>query len=974
MRNFASLCFSLDFVCDLVALPSSGVALRVRNLASSSSFYHRAMEVDMVRKRDRFWEYAEHLDGRFKCKFCDKIFAGGVPRVKSHLSGIKGGGIDICTKVPEDVRVAVAEAISGSAKRAKAEASSGKTEETSPKILISNESVMLDKLLAKFILLNDVDVNIVRRPSFIDFVNGLAEHGSHYKLPCCSVVKAELVPDLEKEIGEYVANVKKSWDKTGCTIMFDIWCDKERSFINIFAHSIEGMVLLNALNIHNNELTSVLLREIVYFVTQKIGADNIVQCITSSVQVEGLFKIMPNDNHSHVYETNCVAQEIHLLFEDIYNGIEWVRKTFDQARAVVIEINKHNGILSSMKQVTNNRELKQSSRTKFYSSYYMLQSIMGVESELQLLVSSSEWLSSSFEKHESGEEVGKLICSSEFWIEGKEVLHALKSIFQVLRLVDSYGATSGFLYAAVKMADEAIKKIYETNVQKYQRLWDIFQLRQSRIIHPIHAAAAFLNPAYMCSEKFIENNAMKQGIYFILEKLVAGEEKEKFLQDMLLYCKKVPELFTCSAMTMLRTSHPCDWWDYCGDALPVLKKFAIRILSQRCSTLSCRQSLSAFETAQVEKMEPLMPAVKDNYLYLRINALLMENFNTMKGKIRKPLDLEKLGELPDCTEFINENFSRDLLNATKVPLSDGKLNCWSASMRKDGESEKHLRLHFITKLPSSLVKGNEVEGERGAPIHVILVDSSTGSVVQSGPSSVLKLMVTVIGGDFDEEAGKDWTREYFGSNEIRGREGKIPLLTGDLSMILDRGMGTLGAITFNDISSWTRSGKFRLGVKTALSYCEGIRVHEGTSNAFAVEDANTGKSRIESLVEPSSMEVTKQLLSSRPHCQTGNASPVVSRSFGDAQEAACSRVNDAVSVAPGMRRCEKNCRLSCINDLKPDSNRPAFSLEEENLIFQLHALLGNRWSEIAARLPGRTDKEIKDFLDLFPQKEAEAKR
>ncbi|KAI6705773.1 hypothetical protein NL676_008735 [Syzygium grande] len=720
-----------------------GVALRVRNLASSSSFYHRAMEVDMVRKRDRFWEYAEHLDGRFKCKFCDKIFAGGVPRVKSHLSGIKGGGIDICTKVPEDVRVAIAEAISGSAKE--------------PRL----------KPL-QFILLNDVDVDIVWRPSFIDFVNGLAEHGSHYKLPCCSVVKAKLVPDLEKEI--------------------------ER-------------------------------------------ADNIVQCITSSAQAEGLFKIMPNDNHSHVYETNCVAQEIHLLFEDIYNGIEWVRKTFDQARAVVIEINKHNGILSSMKQVTNNRELKQSSRTKFYSSYYMLQSIMGVESELQLLVSSSEWLSSSFEKHELGKEVGKLICSSEFWIEGKEVLHALKSIFQVLHLVDSYGATSGFLYAAVKMADEAIKKIYETNVQKYQRLWDIFRRRQSCIIHPIHAAAAFLNPAYMCSEKFIENNAMKQGIYFILEKLVGGEEKEKFLQDKLLYCKKVPELFTCSAMTMLRTSHPCDWWDYCGDALPVLKKYAIRILSQPCSTLSCRQSLSAFETAQIEKMEPLMPAVTDNYLYLRINALLMENFNTMKGKIRKPLDLEKLGELPDCTEFINENFSRDLLNVTKVPLSDGKLNFWSASARKDG-----------------------------------------------------------------------------------------------------------------------------------------IRVHEGTSNAFTVEDANTGKSRIGSLVEPSSMEVTKQLLSSRPHCQIGNASPVVSRSFGDAQEAACSRVNDAVSVPPGMRRCEKSCRLSWINDLKPDLNRPAFSLEEENLIFQLHALLGNRWSEIAARLPGRTDKEIKDFLELFPKKEAEAKR
>ncbi|KAI6705754.1 hypothetical protein NL676_008716 [Syzygium grande] len=210
----------------------------------------------------------------------------------------------------------------------------------------------------------------------------------------------------------------------------------------------------------------------------------------------------------------------------------------------------------------------------------------------------------------------------------------------------------------------------------------------------------------------------------------------------------------------------------------------------------------------------------------------------MKEKIRKPVDLEKLGELPDFTEFINENFTRDLLDETKVPSSDGKLNSWSTSTRKDGESEKHLRLHFITKVRSSLVKGSKVQGEMGAPIYVILVDSSTGRVVQSGPLSMLVLMVTMIRGDFDEEAGKNWTREFFESNEIRGQEENMPLLTGNLFVILHKGIGKLGAITVNDISSWTRSGKFRLGVKIASACCKEIRVLEGTSNAFSVEDGD----------------------------------------------------------------------------------------------------------------------------------------
>ncbi|KAK3430802.1 hypothetical protein EUGRSUZ_E02337 [Eucalyptus grandis] len=240
----------------------------------------------------------------------------------------------------------------------------------------------------------------------------------------------------------------------------------------------------------------------------------------------------------------------------------------------------------------------------------------------------------------------------------------------------------------------------------------------------------------------------------------------------------------------------------------------------------------------------------------------MENFNAMKEKIRKPLDLEKLGELPDFIEFINENFTRDLLNETMVPLSDGELNCRSGPVRKDGESEKDLGLYFITKLPSSVVKGDEVEGERKAPIHVILADSRTGRVVQSGSLSVLKLTLTLIEGDFDDEANKNWTREFFESYEIMGRDGKKPSLIDDPDVILRKGIGTLGAITFEAVTSGTRSGKFRLGVKTESGCCEGIRVREGISNAFTVTDGrasptSSGEQFLISILEfrdPPSME------------------------------------------------------------------------------------------------------------------------
>lgn len=63
----------------------------------------------------------------------------------------------------------------------------------------------------------------------------------------------------------------------------------------------------------------------------------------------------------------------------------------------------------------------------------------------------------------------------------------------------------------------------------------------------------------------------------------------------------------------------------------------------------------------------------------------------------------------------------------------------------------------------------------------------------------------------------------------------------------------------------------------------------------------------------------------------------------------------------GLLRCGKSCRLRWMNYLRPDIKRGNITPDEDDLIIRMHSLLGNRWSLIAGRLPGRTDNEIKNY-------------
>ncbi|MED6144882.1 Calmodulin-binding protein 60 D, variant 2 [Stylosanthes scabra] len=204
--------------------------------------------------------------------------------------------------------------------------------------------------------------------------------------------------------------------------------------------------------------------------------------------------------------------------------------------------------------------------------------------------------------------------------------------------------------------------------------------------------------------------------------------------------------------------------------------------------------------------------------------------------IVEALKVDCLQKLCSSLEPILRRVVSEEVERALAKLGTAKLSGRTSPKKIEGHDGSNLQLHFKTRLSLPLFTGGKVEGEQGTAIHIVLVDASTGHIVTSGPESCVKLDVIVLEGDFNNEDDDNWSEEEFESRVVKEREGKRPLLTGDLQVILKDGVGTLGELTFTDNSSWIRSRKFRLGLKVASDCNVGKRIREAKTEAFTVKD------------------------------------------------------------------------------------------------------------------------------------------
>ncbi|KAK2650641.1 hypothetical protein Ddye_018130 [Dipteronia dyeriana] len=633
----------------------------------------------MGRKREGFWKYVENLNGRFLCKFCERTFPGGITRIKSHLSGVRGRDIDICSKVPEDVKLAAYEAIRSPKKKTGnlRSLNNYETEVVStsapnkkarslhqPNILgecKKNKSVV-DNMLAKFIISNHITPDFAKMPYLVDLLRSVAEFGPSYEFPSTSVLTSQLIPGIYKGVEEHIGNVKKLFTKTGCSLVMYIVEEKWKPVcINVSAYTPAGFIYTDKILVSGQGMTFCYLVNSICFIIESLGPENVIQCIFDIWKIEDSLADFKEDNfllsvqgmicrkYPWIFLHENASNRLLAFLPCIYFSVPWIHRTTILAVVIFRYLHEHDSHLLPQRDHTSNVNKEYNGgpgMTMMAIEFFVLRTILEVEKELQALQLpiASESCEGPSREEVVAEIVDEAIHSTEFWRRGKKVVQVLRSLFLFLEFIDGNGSTFGYLYEASKRAEEDIKKHCDGDDQIHcEMILKWFKKWQSIVITPLHAAAAFLNPAYFCSKNFTEDTEMREGLCR-LTLSHPPEEREALSKQLQLYRMKVPELFSATAMKMLNTIHPRKWWECFGDPCPILQKLAVRIMSQTCSA-PLRQPF----------FQPNNPVDE-----LRMNMLLMEEFGMVNSQINlEPTHPDRISELPEYADEYVQKYLED---------------------------------------------------------------------------------------------------------------------------------------------------------------------------------------------------------------------------------------------------------------------------------------------------------------------------
>ncbi|CAA7045367.1 unnamed protein product [Microthlaspi erraticum] len=441
--------------------------------------------------------------------------------------------------------------------------------------------------VGRFLFGIGADFDAVNSANFQPMIDAIASGGFGVSAPTNDDLRGWILKNCVDETTKEIDECRAVWKRTGCSVLVEEQSnEKGLKVLNFLVYCPEKVVFLRSVDASDSLL--VIFREVV----EEIGPANVVQVITKCDDHYAAAGKQLMLEYPSLYWVPCAAHCIDKILEE-FGKLGWISETIDQARAVTRFVYNRSDVLNLMKKFTSGNDILQPGFSNSATDFATLCRIAELQFNLQAMVSSPEWNECSYSKEASGLAMN-VITDEAFWNSVTLVNHLAAPLLRLLRIVCSEKRPAmGYVYAAMYRAKEAIKT-HLVNKEDYVVYWRIIDQWWEQQQHvPMHAAGFFLNPKFFYNANEEMRSEISAAVLDCIERLVPDMDntQEKVVKELNFYKNAVGVFGRNLAIRARDTMLPAEWWSTYGESCLNLSRFAIRILSQTCSTsVGCRRN------------------------------------------------------------------------------------------------------------------------------------------------------------------------------------------------------------------------------------------------------------------------------------------------------------------------------------------------------------------------------------------------
>ncbi|CAN6923330.1 unnamed protein product [Brassica oleracea] len=530
--------------------------------------------------------------------------------------------------------------------------------------------------VGRFLFGIGADFDAVNSANLQPMIDAIASGGYGVSAPTHDDLRGWILKSCVEETTREVEDCKAMWKRTGCSVLVEELSSDHKGLkvLNFLVYCPEKTVFLRSVDASEILSCPDKLFELLRDVVEEVGSTHVVQVITKSDDHYAAAGKKLMGEYGSLYWVPCAAHCLDNMLDE-FGKLGWISETIERARAITRFIYNRSDVLNMMLKFTCGNDIVDPFFSASATCFATLGRIAELKSNLQAMVTSPEWNESVYLKEASGLAMTATIDDEAFWKAVAMVNDLVGPLLRVLKIACSEKRPGmGYVYAALYRAKEAIKRdlVNKEDYMVYWRTIDQWWEQQQHV--QLYGAGFFLNPKFFYTASEEMRGEMVQFLVDCIERLVPDKDiQDKFSKELNSYKNALGVFGRNLAIRARDTMLPAEWWSTYGESCLNLSRFAIRILSQTCSSsVGCRRNLIPVEQIYQSKNSIEQKRLSD-LVFVQYNMRLKQLESESGDETLDPLSHSRMDVLKEWVSrdeaCVEENGSSDWKSLESVKRS-----------------------------------------------------------------------------------------------------------------------------------------------------------------------------------------------------------------------------------------------------------------------------------------------------------------